>query len=117
MIIAVTATRPRLDAPIADEVGDAPFFLVIDTDCPVDFQAVANPARRAASDADILAVSTLVNLGAEVMITRHCSEDAERILSLADVPVYETHGGTPRSALADLQAGRLNRRPTLEHHP
>jgi len=105
--IAFTTSGDDLKAPLDPRFGRASKFLVFDLDTQ-SFSVVDNTQNlQAAQGAGIQAAQTVAKAGATALVTGHCGPKAFRVLSAADVKIYNTDAATVEEALARYRAGQL----------
>jgi predicted Fe-Mo cluster-binding NifX family protein len=107
MKIVTTANGAALDAPASPVFGRCPTFVFVDTDT-MAFEAVANPAVGASGGAGIQAAQSVIEGGAQAVVTGNVGPNAFDVFQAADVPVYLFSGGTVREAVAAYIAGQLS---------
>lgn len=118
MKMAITSTDQTLDAQLDQRFGRAKLFLVIDTETD-EVQVVDNQQNlNAAQGAGIQAAETVINQGAEVLITGHCGPNAFRTLQAAGVKVIVGAQGTVGQAVEKFKKGELefNQGPDVAGH-
>ncbi len=107
MKIAVTTAGTTLDDALESRFGRTPRFLIVDT-ADGTFESVDNIQNlNAAQGAGIQAAMTVVNAGAEAVITGHCGPKAFRVLNEAGVKIYNIETVTVREAVKLYQEGKL----------
>jgi predicted Fe-Mo cluster-binding NifX family protein len=107
MKIAVTSEGSTLEAAVDPRFGRCKYFIVVDTDTGA-FEAVDNVQNlNAAQGAGIQSAETVVNQGAEAVLTGHCGPKAFRTLSTGEVKIYVGVEGTVREAVEAFKAGKL----------
>lgn len=107
MKVAITSSGDTPDAQIDMRFGRAKKFILFDTETQ-QHQVVDNSQNISATQgAGIQAAQSVVNLGAEAVITGHCGPKAFRALSAAGVKVYTGASGTIAQSIEQLQAGQL----------
>ena len=107
MNIAVTSCGKDLPAPLDSRFGRAAGFLIYDTDTK-DVQVIDNAQNlNAAQGAGIQAGQTVVNAGANALITGHCGPKAFRVLQAAGIKVYNCNAATVAEALQQYADGKL----------
>ncbi len=106
MKIALPVDQKTMDSPISPSFGRAPYFLVVDTEGG-DFEAVANEAAMAPGGAGIKAAQKIADLGAEVLITYRCGQNAHDVLSAAKIKLMRAVAGTAGEVVALFQEGKL----------
>lgn len=118
MKIAITSTGPNLEAGMDQRFGRAQMFLIVDTETG-QFTAVDNTQNlEAAQGAGIQAAKTVVDQGAEVLITGHCGPNAFKTLQAAAVKVIVGARGTNAEVLERFKNGELSeaQSPDVEGH-
>lgn len=107
MKIAITTSGKDLDAPVDPRFGRARSFILYDTDSG-QWSALDNAQNlNAAQGAGVQAATTVVNAGAEAVLTGNCGPKAFRALSAGKVKVYTAVSGTVREAVEKLMSGTL----------
>ncbi|MDY0189825.1 MAG: NifB/NifX family molybdenum-iron cluster-binding protein [Desulfuromonas sp.] len=107
MKIAISTSGSTLDAPIDSRFGRAVRFLVYDTEQKT-FSMVENEQNlNAAQGAGIQAAKTVVDSGAQAVISGHCGPKAFTVLSSAGIAIYHCETGTIQEALEQYASGKL----------
>jgi len=107
MKIAITSTGPDLSAEMDQRFGRAQLFLIVDTETG-EFTAVDNRQNLdAPQGAGIQAARTIVDQGAEVLITGHCGPNAFKTLQAAGVKVVIGARGVNAEVLEQFKNGEL----------
>jgi predicted Fe-Mo cluster-binding NifX family protein len=107
MKIAVTATSDTIDAKLDRRFGRTAWVILFDTETK-DWQAVENTQNlQAAQGAGIQTAQTVVDSGADVVISGNVGPKAFRILQAANLDVYLSDAQTVQEAIAGFQAGTL----------
>ncbi len=107
MKLVITTTGEGLDAPMDRRFGRATGFLVFDLEADT-FTLIDNDQNlQAAQGAGIQAAQTIVNSGAQALITGHCGPKAFRVLSAANVTVYNCEAATVTEAIEQYKSGQL----------
>ncbi len=104
MRIAISATEPSLDAPIDEQFGRCPWFVIADQEGTV-YDLVDNSHRDLGSGAGIQAVRQLVKRRVSVVLTGRCGPHASETLAAAGIEVITGYSGTVRQALREFTAG------------
>lgn len=107
MKVCVTAMGKDLDAEVDPRFGRCQYFIFVDTDT-MAFEAVENTAVAAPGGAGIQAAQTVVNKGADVLISGNIGPNAFQVLSTAGVKVATGAYGTVREAIEMYKSGKLN---------
>jgi len=109
MKVVVTSLGETLESPVDQRFGRARYFVLYDTESE-EWSAHDNKQNlEAAQGAGIQAGQTVVNLGAEVVITGHCGPKAFVTLRAGNVEVYPGATGTVKEAIDAFQAGKLKK--------
>lgn len=107
MKIAITTNSKSLDGALDRRFGRAERFVLVDPDND-SFSLIDNVQNlNAAQGAGIQAAMTVVNAGAEAVITGHCGPKAFRVLQEAGVKIYNCDAPTVKAALELYRAGKL----------
>lgn len=107
MKIAFTAAGDTLEAPLEARFGRATTFIVYDTETDT-FEAVDNVQNlNAAQGAGIQAAQTVSKSGAQCLVARHCGPKAFRVLTAANIAIYNSDAPTVAAALEAFRAGTL----------
>ncbi len=107
MKVAITTSGTTLDAQVDARFGRCKYFILADTEAGT-FAVIDNEQNlNAAQGAGIQSAQTVVNQGAEAVITGHCGPKAFRTLQAANVKVYVGATGTVREALDAFKQGKL----------
>lgn len=107
MKVVVTAQGPELDSLVDPRFGRARYFLLVDTESG-GFSTHDNVQNlNAIQGAGIQAAQTVVQLGAEAVLTGNVGPKAFATLEAGRLTVYTGAAGTVRQALEELRCGRL----------
>jgi len=113
MNIAIPMNEQNVESGVCPSFGRAPYFLLHDTDTNKN-NWIANSAAESAGGAGIAAAQLLADSGADALITPRCGENAQKVLSGANIKVYRSIDGTAKENLDALTAERLS--PLCEFH-
>lgn len=106
MKIAITSTGKTLDSEVDPRFGRAACFIIVDTET-MDFSLIENENVAAAGGAGISSAKTVIDAGAESVLTGNCGPNAERTLSASGVKLYTGAAGTVAEAVELFKAGKL----------
>jgi predicted Fe-Mo cluster-binding NifX family protein len=107
MKIAITSTGQNLKAGLDGRFGRAKYFLIIDTETD-EVRAVDNQQNlNAPQGAGIQAAKTVIDQGAEVLITGHCGPNAFKTLQTAGIKIIVGVEGEIRRVLESFNRGKL----------
>jgi predicted Fe-Mo cluster-binding NifX family protein len=114
MKIAIPVENNTNTSNVCISFGRAPYFRFFNTETK-EAIFIANEAADSQGGAGIKAAQTLVDEGAEVLLTPRCGENAAVVLQKAKVKIYKTTSGSVQDNLVSFENGKLE---TLEEiHP
>lgn len=108
MKVVITSEGSTMEDPVDPRFGRCRTFLLADTET-AEVRAVSNEAATQAGGAGIQAAKSVVDLGAEAVISGQLGPKAAQVFAAQNIPVYVGASGSARQALEALKAGR----PTL----
>jgi predicted Fe-Mo cluster-binding NifX family protein len=103
MKIAVTAKGDSLASEMDERFGRCAYFIIVDTDNPDGFEAIVNDAATAGGGAGIRAAQTVIDAGAEAVVSGNFGPKAFDALSAAGVKLYAVSERTVREAVGAFQ--------------
>ncbi len=107
MKIAVTTQGDSPDSAVDPRFGRAQCFLIYDTETNA-YTPVSNTQNlQAPQGAGIQAGRTVVDAGAQAVLTGNCGPKAFRVLNEAGIKLYVGVKGTARDAVEAYQRGEL----------
>jgi predicted Fe-Mo cluster-binding NifX family protein len=117
MKIAVTSTGKTLDSQVDQRFGRAAYFMIVDTET-IDFTVVENENIAAAGGAGISSAKTIIDNGAQAVLTGNCGPNAERTLNAAGIKLYTGVNGTVSEVVELFKAGKLTEttEPNVQTH-
>jgi predicted Fe-Mo cluster-binding NifX family protein len=117
MKIAVTSTGKTLDSQIDLRFGRAAYFIIVDTET-MDFTVLENENMAAAGGAGISSAKTVIDTGAQALLTGNCGPNAERTLNAAGIKLYVGATGTVAEAVELFKAGKFTEttEPNVQTH-
>ena len=117
MKIAVTSTGKTLDSQVDQRFGRAAYFVVVDSET-MEFSVIENENVAAAGGAGISSGKTVIDAGAEAVLTGNCGPNAERTLSTAGIKLYTGATGTVAEAVELFKDGKLTEAagPNVQEH-
>ena len=113
MKITIPMNEQKLESGVCPSFGRAPYFLLYDTNTN-ESKWTANSAAESSGGAGIAAAQLLADSGADTLITPRCGENAEKVLSGANIKVYRSVDGTAKKNIDALIEGKLS--PLSEFH-
>lgn len=107
MKIAISAQESSPNSTMDKRFGRAKCFILYNT-VDQSTEVLENTQnKQAAQGAGIQAAQTVVDVGAEAVLTGHCGPKAFKALSAADVKIYVDLQGTVREAIEAFNKGQL----------
>lgn len=118
MKVIVTAEGTGADSQVDPRFGRARYFLLVDTETGAITPHDNSAGMNAAQGAGIQAGQLVVSQDAEAVVTGRVGPKAFMALQAGQVAVFVGAKGSVQDALADLEAGRLERAnaPTNQGH-
>lgn len=95
MKIAIPLDDKNLESSICPSFGRAPYFLFYDTGTE-ESRFVDNSAAASQGGAGIKAAQAIADNGAKALLTPRCGENAQEVLSKAEIQIYKTISGSAR---------------------
>lgn len=117
MKIAVSATGKDLHCEIDPRFGRCQYFIFIDPET-MEFEALENEGLIASGGAGVQAAQSVVQKGANAVITGNLGPNAASALSASGIKVYLVPGGTVKEVIETFKAGKLQEvsGPTVSPH-
>ena len=117
MKIAVTSMGTELDSQVDPRFGRAAYFIVIETET-MEFEAVENANVAAGGGAGIGSAKTVIDAGAQAVLTGNCGPNAHRTLAAAGIRLYTGVTDTAAKAVEQFKGGSLAEAlgPNAESH-
>ena len=106
MKIAVSATSNDLDGDVDQRFGRCKYFLLIDSE-NMDFKVIENESIMASGGAGIKAAETIVNNGAEILITGNVGPNAFQTLSAGGIKIFTGASGAIKESIDQYKNGEL----------
>ncbi|HJH25838.1 MAG TPA: dinitrogenase iron-molybdenum cofactor biosynthesis protein [Methanophagales archaeon] len=106
MKMCVTSVGMDLNAQVDPRFGRCQYLIFVDSDT-MEFEAMPNEAIAAPGGAGIQAAQTVVNKGANVLISGNIGPNAFQVLSTADVKIATGAYGTVKEAVEMYKSGKL----------
>jgi predicted Fe-Mo cluster-binding NifX family protein len=108
MKLIITSQGPELSAVVDPRFGRALWFILFDTDTG-NFAALDNKEQvEAPQGAGVQAAQSVVETGAQILLTGRCGPKAFQVLDAAGVQVYSGTTGTVAEALQNWETGKLS---------
>lgn len=106
MKIALPAEDKSMDKNVYASFGRAPYYLLYDTKTK-ESEYLDNSAVLNQGGAGIRAAQVIADNGVKALITLRCGENAEKVLSAAEVLIYKSIDGTIKENIDALCAEKL----------
>jgi predicted Fe-Mo cluster-binding NifX family protein len=106
MKIAISSKGTDLDAQVDPQFGRCQYFIIVDSATEA-FEVVDNKAAALSGGAGIQAAQTVVNAGANAVVTGSLGPNSTNALMAAGLKVYLGASGTVRNALQQRDKGQL----------
>jgi len=106
MKVAITSTGKALESEVDPRFGRAACFIIIDTET-MESEPIENANVAAGGGAGINSAKTVIDAGAQAVLTGNCGPNAHRTLAAAGVKLYTGLQGTVAQALEQFKAGSL----------
>ncbi len=107
MKVAIPVDKKDMETSVCDSFGRAPYYLVYDTETEED-EFIDNSAAASSGGAGIKAAQTIVDTGADALLTPRCGENAADVLKTADIKIYKTENISAKENINALVAGELS---------
>ena len=118
MKIAVTSSGPDLKSEMDPRFGRAAYLIIVDSDT-LEFKVLENSENRNLTQgAGIQAGKTIIENGAEVLITGYCGPKAFMVLESAGIKTYSGAQGLVEDVIKAFKAGKLkeSQNPDAQGH-
>ncbi|MCD6225472.1 NifB/NifX family molybdenum-iron cluster-binding protein [bacterium] len=106
MKICFSATGNSLSSAVDWRFGRCPWFVIVDEKGEI-VEAIKNPAGDAFRGAGVLAAQTVVEKGAEAVVSGNIGPNAFLVLNQQGIKVYQGGGMTVKEAWEKYQKGEL----------
>lgn len=107
MLIAITSCGENLDSQLDPRFGRAQKFVIYDLQQGV-FHAVDNSINlNLAQGAGIQAAKTVIDSGAQVLISGHCGPKAFKVLNESALKVFHSEEATIKEVISSYKSGKL----------
>lgn len=107
MKIAIPMDEKSLETTVCASFGRAPYFLIYNTETGESL-FLDNSAAASQGGAGIKASQTLVDNSVNAVLTPRCGQNAEEVLSKAEVRIFKTISGTAQQNIDAFKADKLS---------
>jgi predicted Fe-Mo cluster-binding NifX family protein len=115
MKVAISSNGPNLDAEIDPRFGRCQFFLLVNLD-DMSFDSVPNGINTLEGGAGIQAAKSVVEHGAQAVLTGYIGPNAERVLVAAGLNTITGVSGTVREAAEQYKQSQLRPAQQRKEH-
>ena len=113
MKLAIPAEGKNLESAVNRMFGRTPYYLLVES-ATLAFTVLDNEAANVAGGAGIKAAQSIVDSGAEAVITFQCGQNAADVLQAAGIKIFRAEAGNIREVVQKYQSGELA--PLMEIH-
>jgi predicted Fe-Mo cluster-binding NifX family protein len=110
MKVAISATRPSLDADTDPRFGRCSYFVIVETD-DMSFDAVENASSSLGGGAGIQSAQLMAQKGAKAVLTGNCGPNAHQTLRAAGIEVVVGCSGSVSEVVERFMSGQLRASP------
>lgn len=114
MRLAIPVDEQSIDSGVCPSFGRAPFFLLYNT-VTEEIEFLKNGAADSQGGAGVKAAQIIADVGTNALLTPRCGENAEQVLSRAEVLIYKTVAGSAKQNIDEFKSDRLSL--LSEFHP
>lgn len=114
MKIAIPVDENSLNTGVCISFGRAPYFMIFDTDTNKG-EFLVNSAAESQGGAGVKAAQSIVDAGADVLLTPRCGDNAVEVFKAAGIKLYKTKDGTAMDNIKAFLASGLQL--LTESHP
>ena len=106
MKIAVSSTTNTLEGEVDQRFGRCKYFLIINSE-NLDFTVINNESTMVSGGAGIKAAETIVQSGADIVITGNVGPNAFQTLSAGNIKIYTGVNGGIKESIEKCTNGEL----------
>lgn len=114
MKIAIPSEGKTLQSNVCQSFGRTEYFMVVNTD-DMSFDVIDNAAVSSEGGAGIKAAQSVVDAGADAVITFHLGQNAADVLNAADIKIFKAVHGSIENVVAKFKKDELE--VLTEIHP
>ncbi len=117
MKIAITSTGKALESEVDPRFGRAACFIIIDTDT-MESEPIENANVAVGGGAGVSSAKTVIDAGAQAVLTGNCGPNAEQTLTAAGIKIYTGVSGKVSEAIELFKSGKLTEAsgPNVQSH-
>ena len=106
MKLCISSTGRNLSAAVDPRFGRAAGYILVDSDSGA-FEYLENAAAMSGGGAGSRAAQTVINKGAQAVLTGNVGPNAFAVLSAAGIKMYTGVSGTVQAAVEAFKGGQL----------
>ena len=106
MKVVVSSSGADKTSMLDPRFGRCPYFVFMDTETDT-VDAVVNEAVSSGHGAGVQAAQSVIEAGAEAVISRRVGPNAFQVMAAAGLTIYESGAASIEEAVAALKAGEL----------
>jgi predicted Fe-Mo cluster-binding NifX family protein len=106
MKIAISATKPSLEAEVDARFGRCQHFIIVDPE-KREFEVLDNTSTMAAGGAGVSTAQYIASKGVEAVLTGNCGPKAYQVLSSSGIRVITGVSGTVNDAVESYRLGKF----------
>jgi predicted Fe-Mo cluster-binding NifX family protein len=106
MKIVIPVDDKTMDTNVCISFGRTPYFLIYDTESK-ESTFLDNEAASSQGGAGILAAQSIVDKGADALLTPRCGQNAADVINAANIKIYKTIGDSLKDNLYAFNKGEL----------
>jgi len=106
MKVVVSSSGADKTSLLDPRFGRCSYFVFVDTETDI-VDAVVNEAVSSGHGAGIQAAQSVIEAGAEAVISRRVGPNAFQVMAAAGLMIYESDAASVEEAVAALNAGKL----------
>jgi predicted Fe-Mo cluster-binding NifX family protein len=107
MKIAIPVDDKTIQSKICISFGRTPYFLIYEIDTK-ESEFLDNSAAASQGGAGIKAAQAVVDVGAAILITPRCGQNAAEVLKAADIKLYKAMNDSIEDNIAAFSIGKLS---------
>ena len=108
MQIGISSTGERLESPMDQRFGRAPYFILADT-AAMSIEVIKNEAAYGAGGAGINLAQNLIDKGVKIVITGNVGPNAMKVLEAAGVVILKGVAGSVEENVEKYKKGMLKK--------
>lgn len=107
MKIVIPVDDKSMESTVCISFGRTPYFLIYNTETK-ESVFLENSAAASQGGAGIKAAQTVVDTGAEALLTPRCGENAAEVIKAANIKIYKTTNSSINDMISSFESGKLS---------